>query len=874
MSPARQDASTRARRRFLRESGWFDHDWYSARTAATFGSPDDALRHFLASSGGIAPNPALAALQAATQARPSTDAHDDVPSEDDPQLRREVALVASSGLFDADFYRAVNPDMRHSRDPLLHYCRVGWREGRQPSADFDTWHYWSTHLTPEVEGVNPLVHHILVGQPAGWSTKAGWRPALPGADLRGPRPVRRACLFAGYDANGRIDETLVGYVRELARHADVYFLADSYIEDTELEKLAEVTTAAWAIPQGAYDFGSWSTLARDLVGWEALETYDEVLFVNDSCYLLKPLDEVFEQMDRSVCDWWGLQATKGVARTAEPVQDVTVAPIPLSHVRDHLLEQFAAEPEYDFLVGSYFLAFRGPVITDSGFRRLLDSVCRQRSKRAIVHKYEIGLTNYLISQGHSFDTFVDSLYPFQPVFTNQYFRLLERGFPLLKKYFLYENHYDTPDLENWKERITAVVPGAPVDVIEQNLLRTAPDDRLRRSFSIVTQPDGSVHVPCLLSREEFHEADRLVPTFDHWWAFLVSPDGELSASCRAVFEEVHDDPSLKKIVLTRSLRLGLSGENVVVVPLQSPEGQRLLLRSGVVLVPGRTEETLPWPLNHRHRVIALPSGVAAERRSPARFDVRPVRRAPTSRLQAFVASSAVDCVAAASHHYPVHYDLGWVSGLPANDFLVMPTNRLPDEILAEQQQIEELLGRRRLVAFLPTRDPRAADCLTPDELDWLRSWCRQHDAVVGVREDPHSRDRATWRALRGQAIDLSHDRFRHTVAVLRSAAALVTGRPGVALDFTITGRPVVPFLPGAPDERDTSYFALDQMMPAPVCRDTAQLRRAFDELLSPPEPPDDHHYRRVRDLFHEHLDHHSAARVVRRVRELVLQDAG
>jgi hypothetical protein len=411
-------------------------------------------------------------------------------------------------------------------------------------------------------------------------------------------------------------------------------------------------------------------------------------------------------------------------------------------------------------------------------------------------------------------------------------------------------------------------------MIERHLLRTAPDDRLRRSFSILTRPDGSVDVPTLLTREEFRNGDRLAPTYTHWWAFLVAPDGQLSASCRAVFEEVRADPSLKKVVLTRASRLELDGENVVALPLHSPDGQRLLMRSGIVFVPGRPEEALPWPLNHRHRVVALRSGISAERAKPARYDVQPVTRAPTSRLQAFVASSALDCLTAVSHYYPVLYDVGWVSGLPGHDFLVMSEERLPVDVLAEQRQIEELVADRRLVAFLPASGPGAASGLTPGELDWLHDWCLHHDAVIGVREDPRSRDRATWRALREVAIDLSHDRFRHTTAVLRRAAALVTGNPGVALDFTITGRPAVLFLPGSNDGPDGAYFDLDQMMPSPVCRDVAQLRRAFHEVLPSSAPVADHRYLRVRGLFHEHGDDQSAARVVHRVRELVLEGAG
>ena len=57
-------------------------------------------------------------------------------------------------------------------------------------------------------------------------------------------------------------------------------------------------------------------LARELVTWEVIEQYDELLLVNDSCYLLGGLAEVFRTMDARDCAWWGMQATKGLTSTA------------------------------------------------------------------------------------------------------------------------------------------------------------------------------------------------------------------------------------------------------------------------------------------------------------------------------------------------------------------------------------------------------------------------------------------------------------------------------------------------------------------------------------------------------------------------------
>src|SRR5690606_14309161 len=126
-------------------------------------------------------------------------------------------------------------------------------------------------------------------------------------------------------------------------------------------------------------------------------------------------------------------------------------------------------------------AYRQPVIDDPGFRGMLDSVAPQASKKNLVLKYEVGFTRYLIARGYTFDTFIGSLYPFHPIFSNWYFRLLEEGFPLLKRYFLSENHYAIPGLHSWAERIREKMPGAAAAVKQQNLDRGVNPDARRRN---------------------------------------------------------------------------------------------------------------------------------------------------------------------------------------------------------------------------------------------------------------------------------------------------------------------------------------------------------------------------------------------------------
>ena len=812
----------------------------------------------------------------------------------------EAEMADAAEFFDAEFYAAAHPTVAARTDDLLqHFCSRGWRELRKPNAGFDVWWYWVNHLDPATDQVNPLVHYARVGRAAGLSTRP--QPVPPGVsagtgtELPRDRPIRRACLFAGFDADGTVDEAVLVYLRDLARFADVYCLFDNHLPTSELAKLQEVAAGAWAIRHGAYDFGSYAMLARDLVGWDRLASYDEVLFVNDSCYLLRPLDDVFSRMDAEACDWWGMQATKGLAMTRDAPGNQFSEPVPLSVVRQDLLATFEDDGVYDFHVGSYFLAFRGPVVADPVFRKLVESVGPQSTKRAIIQKYEIGLTHVLIGRGHTFSTYVSALYPFHPMFTAWAFALIEVGLPLLKRYFLYQNHYDTPGLVHWKDRVRALVPDAPLEVFEENLLRTAPADRLHRSFAIDTAPDGTVEVPVVLSGPRFVTTDKKTPKRPDWWVFVVDPvTHALPANSRAVFDRVAADPDLTKIILTRSRRVELAGTQVLSEPLLSPEGRQHLLGAGTIFVAEQPATALGVQARPRlHDVIAVRSGLqllrhgrtaassaagSATRSRPGSLQMLHTPAKPT--LTAVLTASEIDQVAEIASHWPARYGDGWRTGLPLHDQL-LPDEllvegardaALPADVVTQQGQLRRALAGRRLVLFAPIAR-RTGSALPPypfsaAEVEQLVGWARDHDAVLGIREPLGDLERPYSSVFGESALDLSPQRFPAGAAVLRCADVLLTDYAGTALDFTVTGRPVVSFAHDLDAAADRLLYDLDHLFPGPVCRDFHQLAETLKTIFDPPSFGLERQYRRVRDLLIDHRDGGSAARVVERVRAL------
>ena len=793
-----------------------------------------------------------------------------------------VALVEASAALDGKGYRANNPDIQQLRSgkksPAEHFCSTGWMWLRNPNADFDVWWYWNEYLDPTSLEINPFLHYLLAGRQAGNRTRQGrheLRPAPPTAD----EGTRRVCLFAAHDPDGVVDDSVVAYLAALAEHADVFYLADRLMPDSELAKLSGVTKGSWSVPHGRSAIGSYSLLAKELVGWEVIDQYDELLLANDSCYLLRPLDGVFARMDAVPADWWGLVALKR-DHARERGAD---GPLPLDVAKALHNPDEAWSPDHRLHLDPSFLLLRKRAMSDSGFRRRLDTVTEQAQEGMAALKYDVGLSDYLITEGFDFATYTDSLHPFHPLFSTDFFDLLDQGLPLMKRSLIGENPGRVPDLAQWKARVHERVPQAPVDVLERNLLRVSPDDRLRASLAIRTREDGTVDEHAPMSRAQFRLEDLRTPKFDHWWAFPVCRyDHTFAGNERAVFEEVRDDPSIKKIILTRSRRVEAEGENVVIVPLDSPEGQHYLLRAGQIFVKHGPMINVPWPLAPTlHNFINTWHGIPLKR-----FGLPSVKMSDPSRAiivrnngasRAVVTSSRMDSLAMSAAFYPAAYPDMWPTGLPRNDFILRDEDRLPADLHADLQRLRDEAAGRRLVMFMPTFKEGQAEAyyrFTPEQIEHLGSWLERNNAVLAVRE--HMADLAhTYSRMLAplDPIDLSSARYSSIEVLYRAADLLISDYSSCLVDFMLTGKPLISFtydFDAYSTKERGLFYDLEKVLPGPVCRSFEDLADALEDVFREPRAEELEAYDWKRRIFFDHLDDGASARLVRRVKGLYI----
>ena len=81
------------------------------------------------------------------------------------KLLRNYLLLLKSDLFDSKYYLKENPDVAKAKaNPILHYLKFGWKEGRNPSPLFNTNNYLSFRPDIIEADICPLVHYELFGK--------------------------------------------------------------------------------------------------------------------------------------------------------------------------------------------------------------------------------------------------------------------------------------------------------------------------------------------------------------------------------------------------------------------------------------------------------------------------------------------------------------------------------------------------------------------------------------------------------------------------------------------------------------------------------------------------------------------------------------
>ena len=281
----------------------------------------------------------------------------------------DYKLIAKSKYFNKRWYLKMYPDVKKAGvNPVEHYLKHGWKEGRNPGPKFDGYRYLLIYKSIiNSQNICPLLHYERIGKYKSlmtFSTLIKFPKRCKNIKKEfniNLKPGRNA-IFAIFSSNGKIPDTTIYYLKGLKEICEnIIVVADNPIFEEEVEKIRPYVCYCQFKRHGEYDFGSYKRGFFYAKRKGILDTTTELIICNDSCYgPVFPFSETLSLIENNV-DFWGL-------------------------VSNHSI---------NYHIQSYFWVVRPKVFRSKVFSNFLKNIKKEVSARDVILKYETKFTEKL-----------------------------------------------------------------------------------------------------------------------------------------------------------------------------------------------------------------------------------------------------------------------------------------------------------------------------------------------------------------------------------------------------------------------------------------------------------------------------------------------
>ncbi len=237
----------------------------------------------------------------------------------------------------------------------------------------------------------------------------------------------RACVFAHYDQDNKVDDYVFYCLNELLNVTEkLVFVTVSRISNEDIMRLKSLNVDVILRENKGYDFYSYK------VGLDSIEfsKYEAIILCNDSVYgPLLPLRQIFEEMRNRNCDFWGITESKSISH----------------HIQ------------------SYFIVYRSNIINTLVFKEFWENLIVLHEKHQIVKECEVGLSKRLYSNDFSSCSYIENTrfeVDKKERFIELLIKLLNNPMKIVgflkspQQYFVAINRKSiNPSLEQWKESL-------------------------------------------------------------------------------------------------------------------------------------------------------------------------------------------------------------------------------------------------------------------------------------------------------------------------------------------------------------------------------------------------------------------------------------
>ena len=193
--------------------------------------------------------------------------------------------------------------------------------------------------------------------------------------------IKRFGIFCFYDKNGHAARFLDGFLAALTQNlTDLVIIVNGKIDDETRKLFSKYTDTVMVRENKGLDVAAYKQ-ALLTIGWEKLETYDEVLCLNDTIMgPVYPFDEMFETMSHRDVDFWGITAYAGETVNGEKIP---------THLQ------------------AYWHAYRRDMVSSQAFHEYWENMPLWSDYAEVTRKHEMTFTEHFAKLGFKWDSYID-----------------------------------------------------------------------------------------------------------------------------------------------------------------------------------------------------------------------------------------------------------------------------------------------------------------------------------------------------------------------------------------------------------------------------------------------------------------------------------
>lgn len=396
--------------------------------------------------------------------------------------------------------------------------------------------------------------------------------------------------------------------------------------------------------------------------------------------------------------------------------------------------------------------------------------------------------------------------------------------------------------------------------------------------------------------------DYLVPKDKQYWAFATHHlrATKFIENQRAIFEHIKSKPEIKKFIFYRDSKHEIDIQDAVnyeIIKQGTFRAYTLLFKCKVVFITHslamdysirfgkRDFEVLKFRLDNRI-IVNLWHGISMKRllnaandETKLRTDRSKFRQKERKFYKGLIASSSIDGLIMAAMFYPLNYSQIWETGLPRNDFLLMPDTKLPAYIRASIEQLRSLKKAKKLLVYAPTYRQTAVSKdayyyqFSNDEIENLKHLLKESNAILAYRPHYFKNDPNYFNLdqfIDNEYIfDCSQNVIPEFSALARECDLLITDYSSVALETIYLDKPTLSFaydIENYQKEQDGLIYDLSMIFDQDIYQDYESLLLGIKGYLSSNGIKKSNEM--AKKLFFSHRDTENSQRVVDKIKML------